>query len=266
MSEDQLQRYRLEIEYDGSAFVGWQVQTNGRSVQDVLEQALGKLYGCTIRVHGAGRTDTGVHASGQVAHIDVPPRYDANVIRNALNGHLPADVSVHGATPVDQNFHARFSASSREYVYTISHRRVSIDRGKVWVLYAGLNHGLIHEAVSMLAGTHDFTAFSKYSPAVNHCFSHVFTAEWSNDGHLSRFHIKANRFLQGMVRCLVGGLTLVGRGKLTPSEFHKILESRDRSLSPMLAPPEGLVLTAVNYDAEERKTVEGILVDIRPKQ
>jgi tRNA pseudouridine38-40 synthase len=263
MSDAQPKRYRLLLEYDGTDFVGWQFQSKGRSVQGEIESVLQRMFGQPVRVHGAGRTDSGVHASGQTAHFDLTCRLDAMTMAKALNAELPADITVHDAGIAEPDFHARFSASSRSYEYTIVGHRVSIDRRRQWSLYATLDHQAIREAVSCLAGTHDFQAFAKVVPGMPHHFCHVYHAEWETDGTRSRFHIKANRFLQGMVRCLVGSLVHVGRHRITPTEFIAILESRDHGRAPMLAPAHGLVLTQVGYDPAERAVVQAIMDDLR---
>ncbi len=263
MIEEQGRRYRLLIEYDGTDFVGWQLQPNGRSVQGEIELALQRLFQQQVRVHGAGRTDAGVHASGQVAHFDLHSRLDAETVARALNAELPNDVTIREAGEVDNAFHSRFSASSRSYDYTIVQERVSLMRRQQWILYSSLDHGAIREAVASLRGTHDFTTFSKHVPGMPHHFCHVFEAVWEHDRTENHFRIKANRFLQGMVRCLVGGIVHVGRQRITPQEFAAMLEARDRGRAPMLAPAHGLVLTRVAYDAEERALVNGIMTELR---
>lgn len=263
MTEETEKRFRLLVEYDGSDFLGWQFQSNGRTVQGEMESALQRLFRRHVRLHGAGRTDSGVHASGQVAHFDLACRLDAGTMVNALNAELPADITVHDAEIVDRDFHSRFSASSRSYEYTIVHRRVSIDRRRQWSLYPAIDHDAVREAVSCLEGTHDFKAFAKVVPDMPHHYCHVFHAEWEHDGGYSRFRIKANRFLQGMVRCLVGSLVHVGRRRITPADFVSILEQRDRGRAPMLAPAQGLVLTHVGYDREERALIDDIMERLR---
>ncbi|MBN1448618.1 MAG: tRNA pseudouridine(38-40) synthase TruA [Bacteroidetes bacterium] len=255
-------RFRLTIEYDGTDFVGWQLQTNGRSVQGIVEDALQHLFGQVVRVHGAGRTDAGVHADGQVAHFDLRTHLDAETIARALNAQLPEDVSIRHAEEVDAEFHARFSASSRAYVYRIAQERVSLERRTHWIVYAPLDHDHIREAVTRMHGTHDFVAFSKFSPKQTHHYCHVFSVVWEEGERVSSFHIRANRFLQGMVRCIVGGLIQVGRGRLTPGRFAEILSARDRSEAPMLAPPHGLTLTDVRYDPDERAVVSAIMREL----
>ena len=263
MSELESKRYCLTLEYDGTDFVGWQFQSKGRSVQGEIESVLQRMFGQPVRVHGAGRTDSGVHASGQTAHFDLACRLDAATMVKALNAELPADITARDGRIVEPEFHVRFSASSRAYEYTIVTHRVSIDRRRQWSLFATLDHTAIREAVSCIAGTHDFQAFAKVVPGMPHHFCHVYHAEWETDGAYSRFRIKANRFLQGMVRCLVGSLVLVGRHRITPAEFVAILESRDHGRAPMLAPAHGLVLTQVGYDPAERAVVQAIMDDLR---
>ncbi len=263
MVEEQRRRYRLLVEYDGTDFVGWQLQPNGRSAQGEIEQALLRLFQQNIRVHGAGRTDAGVHATGQVAHFDLHSRLDAETVARALNAELPPDITVRDAAEVDTEFHSRFTASSRSYEYTIVQERVSLMRRQQWILYASLDHDAIQQAVAALRGTHDFTTFSKHVPGMPHHYCHVFDAAWETDGTVSHFRIKANRFLQGMVRCLVGGIVHVGRQRITPNEFAAMLAARDRGRAPMLAPAHGLVLTGVGYSTEERAQIDDIMYELR---
>ncbi|MFA6233605.1 MAG: tRNA pseudouridine(38-40) synthase TruA [Bacteroidota bacterium] len=262
-SEKQQKRFRLLVEYDGTDFAGWQFQSNERSVQGEIEHALQRLFQSHVRVHGAGRTDAGVHAIGQVAHFDLYSRLDGATVMRALNAELPADITIRDTIEVDDNFHSRFSASSRAYEYTIVQERVSIFRRHQWILYARLDTDAILEAVECLRGTHDFTTFSKRVAAMPHHYCHVFDAAWEIDGDVHRFRIRANRFLQGMVRCLVGGLVYVGRHRITPEEFRSMLAGKDRGRAPMLAPSHGLVLTAVGYDQTERGQIDDIMNELR---
>ncbi len=259
-------RYKFLIEYDGTDFVGWQLQSRGRSVQGEIETALQRLCGIPVRVHGSGRTDTGVHAEGQVAHADIVTGLSTATLKKALNALLPHDVSVHEVEEAAADFHARHSASSRSYVYTIAHHRISIDRRRQWVLFAGIDHQAVAEAVACLRGTHDFTTFSKYVPGKTHHYCHVFDARWESDGRVSRFSITANRFLQGMVRCIVGELVRIGRGKADPGEVARMLDARDRSFAPMLAPAHGLVLTEIHYDRAERAIVDEVMRKLRAER
>lgn len=263
MHDSYPQRFKILVEYDGTDFVGWQVQQNGRSVQGDIESALHKLFGVDVRVHGAGRTDAGVHATGMTAHFDLAKQIDAHTLRRALNAELAADITVRQTETADGDFHARFSAASRSYVYTIAHDRISLDRRQQWILFARLDHDRIEDAVQRLAGTHDFESFSKFAPEQTHHYCHVFDIAWERGDEISRLHIRANRFLQGMVRCIVGGLVQVGRGKLSADDLMNILEAQDRSRAPMLAPPHGLVLTAVGYDETDWVTVRRIMDELK---
>jgi tRNA pseudouridine38-40 synthase len=259
MTEKGAMRYKLLIEYDGTDFVGWQIQANGRSVQGVIEQAFADSSGKTVRVHGSGRTDVGVHARGQVAHVDLETTLTEEALRNAVNARLPHDVTVHAITSVPVDFHARYSASSRVYVYSIAHRRISIDRHRHWIVYGGFDHEAVARSVPLFHGTKDFTTFSKFAANQPHHFCHVFDARWESDGELSRFTIKANRFLYGMVRCILGALIRVGRGQCSPNEIARLVLERDRTLTPMLAPAHGLILDRVLYDHDERLLVSSIM-------
>ncbi len=256
-------RFMMRVEFDGTDFVGWQFQENGRSVQEVIEEALFTIVGMRVRVHGSGRTDAGVHATGQIAHVDLRTSLSAATLNKALHAYLPADVTIHAMEEVPQDFHARHSASSREYVYTISHRRVSLDRRRQWILFASIDHDAVRAAIEAFRGTHDFTTFSKYTPDKPHHFCHVFDICWETDGVTSRLYIKANRFLHGMVRCIMGALVLVGRRKLQAGDISRLLDAKDRSLAPMLAPAHGLVLERVNYDPEERAVIDVIKEQLR---
>lgn len=263
MGDMEIQRFALRIEYDGTDFVGWQVQNNGRSVQGELERAFDQICGGNPRVHGSGRTDTGVHALGQMAHVDLATRLSPVQLRNALNAELADDVTVHDVAIAAADFHARHSASSRSYTYAIAHRRISIDRRRQWILYAGFDHDAVRSAIPLLLGTHDFTTFSKYAPEQKHHYCHVFDARWESDGSHSFFHITASRFLHGMVRCIVGELARIGRGKCPPEDLSRLLAARDRTLAPMLAPAQGLVLREIRYDAAERAIVTARMNELR---
>lgn len=252
-------RIKLTIEYDGSDFVGWQSQENGRAVQDVIEQSASSLLQEKIRVIGAGRTDAGVHALGQVAHFDTDSALDEFTIHRGLNALLPADITVHSVKDTDASFHARFSASSRTYSYFMTHQRISLGREQAWLLYYMLDERKIQEALECIKGTHDFTAFSRQSDDVENCYCHVFSARWIASGVSTRFQISANRFLYSMVRLIVGALVDVGRGKIPVEEFRTILESKSRGKIFSLAPAHGLVLESVQYDPEQYAFVKAIM-------
>ena len=255
-------RFKLLVEYDGTDFVGWQSQPNGRSVQKSIEQALAELFGQAIRLHGAGRTDTGVHAFGQIAHFDAETALPPETIVKALNARLKADITIRNVEVAASDFHARFSASSRRYTYRIITERSSLLRRNHYIFYSRLNLQQMEDATKCLLGTHDFTTFSKHSDSVVHCFCHVYSAGWTTDGACFIFDISANRFLTGMVRAIVGGMLQIGRGKMTATEFSNLLALRDRRYTPSLAPPYGLTLEEVKYDPAEFEFMRGILKEI----
>jgi len=257
------QRYVMTVEYDGTDFVGWQIQPNSRTVQEILETALADLFGARARVTGAGRTDSGVHAKGQVAHFDASTKLEARVIMAALNARLPDDVTIRLLAQAEPDFHARFSASSRAYEYIISTERSPLRRGYSWHVKGKLDHASIAGTAARLAGARDFIAFSLAGDDDTHRYCHVFEAAWLVAGSEARFSIRANRFLRGMVRALVGGLVQVGRGRLSTDAFFEILESRDRGRMPMTAPPQGLFLVDVRYDADEFARMKVLMAELR---
>jgi len=257
------QRYMMTVEYDGSGYSGWQIQANAPSIQGELESALANLLQREHRVHGAGRTDSGVHALAMTAHFDTESAMPNAEIRKALNALLPPDIAVHSLEPVPGDFHSRFSASSRTYRYTISRRKCAIGRQFAWQHYGAFDLKPMKQAAECLAGTHDFAGLSKRTPGLDHTLCHVFRAEWSESEFECRFEIKANRFLYGMVRTIVGGLMQVGRGVVTPEAFKARVESAVPENAPMLAPACGLTLLEVGYDKGDWDTVQAIMDALR---
>ncbi|SRR5258706_3885320 len=243
-------RYRLTLEYDGGPFVGWQRQENGPSVQGALEEAIFALSGERVAVNGAGRTDAGVHALGQVAHFDLAKSFAPDKLRDALNHHLrPDPVAVREADEVAADFHARFSARCRHYLYRIVCRRAPLvlDRGHAWQIMRALDVDLMHRAALSLVGRHDFTTFRAAECQAN---SPVKTLDRLDVRHVAEeIHIEASArsFLHHQVRSMVGSLKLVGEGKWPPEKLAEILEARDRSQCGPVAPPEGLYLVRVDY-------------------
>ncbi|MDH7514603.1 MAG: tRNA pseudouridine(38-40) synthase TruA [Bacteroidota bacterium] len=248
-------RYRMTLEYDGTGFVGWQIQSNGRSVQEVLETALADLFGIPVRVTGAGRTDAGVHAAGQAAHFDVATKLSPTTIHRAVNARLPADVTVLSLDEAPEGFHARFSASSRTYIYTVRRRYSPLRRHVSWYVCGRLDRARMQDAAALIPGTHRFTALSKHRDARDAGYCHVFEAVWIEQGEELVFRIRANRFLHGMVRAIVGALVRVGRGKFGVDAFRTVLEGKNAVDVPLVAPAQGLVLLEVRYDMEERELV-----------
>lgn len=244
-------RYCITIEYDGSGFVGWQRQDNGPSVQAELEAAGMAILGGrqAVPVQGAGRTDAGVHATGQAAHLDLPDAFDSMRLPLALNAHLPETVRVLSARRVADDFSARFDATGRAYRYRLMTRRIApaLERGRVWHVGAALDRAAMEAAASHLIGKHDFTSFR-----ASHCqaTSPVRTLDTlrleDEDGGLALI-AEARSFLHHQIRNITGTLVLVGRGKWQPEEVKVALEASDRRAAGPTAPPHGLYLTRVDY-------------------
>jgi tRNA pseudouridine38-40 synthase len=243
-------RYRLTLEYDGTPFVGWQRQDNGRSVQGALEAAIAKLSGEQMTVTGAGRTDAGVHALGQVAHFDLVKTFEPGKVRDALNYHLrPDPVSVLEASVVDDQFHARFSATARHYLFRILNRRSppALDAGKVWHVSPTLEAEAMHAAAQFLVGPHDFTTFRAAECQAQSPVKTLDRLDVSQRGEEIHIEASARSFLHHQIRSFAGTLKLVGEGKWQPRDVKKALEARDRSACGPVAPPEGLYLVRINY-------------------
>lgn len=248
----------LLIEYDGTNYVGWQVQPNGEGVQEVVQNALMKAYGCELSITGAGRTDTGVHAIGQVAHVHLPD--DAHVIplskaHIAVNVQLPKDIRIRAVREVSADFHARFGPDWREYVYTIAFQERALTRRTEWSPLMHYDPSKLAQAAAVFEGTHDFTSFSKHNADTKSyvCRVDLCRAEYHEDRVVVR--IRADRFVYGMCRAIVGAMMDVARGKRTPEELQSALTVRDRGQGSPLAPPAGLILNRVHYP-------EGIFDDI----
>jgi tRNA pseudouridine38-40 synthase len=249
-------RYRLTIEYDGGAYVGWQAQANGPSVQAALEAAAEAFAGEAVRVSGAGRTDTGVHATGQVAHLDLGRDFPANTVREAMNAHLwPALVTVLSAEQVDDEFHARFSAVGRRYLYRILDRRPppALLRGKVWHVRKPLDAEAMHAAAQALVGRHDFTTFRDAACQAKSPVKTLDLAEVTRAGEEVRLVFAARSFLHRQVRSMTGTLVEVGAGRWSVDDVRRVLQAADRAACAPVAPPEGLYLTEVVYEPNVSK-------------
>ena len=243
-------RWRLTVEYDGGPFVGWQRQAYGDSVQGTLEQAIGQMTGERVTIHGAGRTDAGVHALAMEAHVDIAKRLTKHRLREGINALVrPAPVSVTAVAEVADDWHARFSCTGRRYLYRILNRRAppALSRGKVWHIGEPLDPGAMAEGAAKLIGTHDFTTFRSV-----HCQSaspvkslDALTVE--RVGEEIHVAAAARSFLHHQVRSMVGCLALVGRGRWAPADIRAALEARDRTALGMNAPPEGLYFVAASY-------------------
>jgi tRNA pseudouridine38-40 synthase len=248
-------RYRLAIEYDGGPFTGWQSQAGGTSVQDALERAVAIINGAPSMVYGAGRTDAGVHALEQVAHVDLSKTWDTFKLRNALNGNLRSPpVSVLRAEEVPDDFHARFSATRRFYLYRILNRRSppALDKGKVWWLPVDLDADAMHEAAQYLVGKHDFTTFRAAQCQSSSPVKTLDRLDVARYGELIEIRADARSFLHNQVRSMVGSLRSVGEGKWRPRDVKRALEAKDRAACGPVAPPEGLYLLRVDYSSVEK--------------
>ena len=243
-------RYKLTLEYDGRGFVGWQRQDNGPSVQAALEAAVKRFCGEAVTAHAAGRTDAGVHALAQVAHIDLDEETGADTLRDALNFHLkPAAVAVLAAEAVADDFHARFSATERAYRYRIVNRRapLALDRGRAWFVPVPLDAGAMHEAARALLGKHDFTSFRAGGCQAKSPVKTLDALEVSRDGDEIRIEARARSFLHHQVRNMAGSLRLAGEGKWSRADMERALAARDRRAAGPTAPADGLYLIGVRY-------------------
>ncbi len=248
-------RYRLTLEYDGSPFSGWQRQADRPSAQQALEDAVLRLTGEAAHVQGAGRTDAGVHALGQVAHLDLSRDWEPFRLMEALNHHLrPAPVSILRAEAAGAEFHARFDATEREYLYRILNRRAppALDRGRVWHLRQPLDAEAMHRAAQALVGRHDFTTFRAALCQAKSPVKTVDELRVSRVGEEIHIVARARSFLHNQVRSFVGTLERVGAGAWAPNDVAAALEARDRSACGPVAPPQGLYLVAVKYDGVQR--------------
>ncbi len=243
----------LLIEYDGTKFAGWQTQGDhplGRSVQGEIERAFHKLFARTIAVHGAGRTDAGVHARGMVAHVEFPDDIIIGVPKliMALNGTTPRDIAILDIRPVAEDFHARHSALARQYRFTIKRERTAIDRNFVWAIRRDLDFSRLEQCATLLIGEHDFTSFSKRTSDVKHYRCIVQESYWESIGNNFIFTIRANRFVRGMVRALVGAMVQVGQLALSVEEFEKLLHTpQELWRAKYISPAHGLVLEGIAY-------------------
>jgi tRNA pseudouridine38-40 synthase len=244
-------RYRIAVEYDGGPFNGWQRQENGPSVQGALEEAVFKLSGERVTITGAGRTDAGVHAMGQVAHFDMEKEFPPGTVRDALNAHLrPAPVAVLDAAIAASDFHARFSAVKRHYEYRILMRRAppALMRGRVWHVGHALDADAMHEAAKALVGTHNFTTFRAAECQAKSPVKTLDRFDVRREGEEIVCTASARSFLHHQVRSMVGTLKLVGEGKWRPGGVGVALAARDRKACGPVAPPEGLTLVRVDYE------------------
>jgi tRNA pseudouridine38-40 synthase len=245
-----MQRYKLTIEYDGTPFVGWQIQDNGPSVQARITEAVRAFSGEEVLVRGAGRTDAGVHALGQVAHFDLTNDWSSDTVRDALNAHLrPHAVAVLAAEHAAGDFDARFSATRRRYVYRIINRRadLALDRNRAWRVARDLDAAAMHDAAQGLVGRHDFTTFRAAECQARSPVKTLDSLDVERRGDELRVAAVARSFLHHQVRSMVGSLVRVGEGGWSRDDLVAALAARARAACGPVAPPYGLYLVAVEY-------------------
>ena len=243
-------RYRCTLEYDGAGLVGWQRQTNGPSVQAALENAIAGFTGEQVTVHAAGRTDAGVHALGQVVHFDLAAERPDDTVRDAINAHLrPAAIAVVAAERAGDDFHARFDAVERRYLYRILNRRAPavLERGRVWHVGTPLDADAMHAAAQVLVGNHDFTSFRAAECQADSPVKTLDALSVSRAADEIHIHARARSFLHHQVRNMTGTLKRVGEGKWTKAHVKQALQARDRAAAGPTAPAEGLYLVEVRY-------------------
>jgi tRNA pseudouridine38-40 synthase len=243
-------RYKLTIEYDGAPFSGWQIQDNAPTVQGALETAVKAICGEDVRVSGAGRTDAGVHALGQVAHCDIAKHFVPGRLRDGLNAHLrPSPIGVLSADIVPDTFEARFSAIKRHYLYRITNSRanLALDIGRVWRVPRRLDTEAMHEAAQHLVGKHDFTTFRDTECQAKSPEKTLDQLDVTREGDAVHIVTSARSFLHSQVRSMVGSLVWVGEGRWRADDLAAALAARNRAACGPVAPPEGLYLVKVDY-------------------
>ena len=241
-----MHRIKLTVEYDGTNYFGWQFQKKQITIQEEIERALSIIFKMEIRVTGAGRTDTGVHARNQVAHLDIP-EYDLDKLKHSLNGILKPDIRIKQIEKCANNFHARFDAKIRHYYYQFTQYPTAINRAFAWQIFFPVNIALMQEGAKIIAGIKDFKSFCKTKSEVKNHFCDILISRWFFMNDLLIYEIAANRFLHGMVRAIVGALIDLGRGQIDLVNLEKIIASRDRRQVLNAAPAHGLFLEKIVY-------------------
>ncbi len=246
-----MKTFKLIIEYDGTDFNGWQVQKNGRTIQGQIEKAVSVMTRQHVRITGSGRTDAGVHALGQAAHFQCRTRLEADDFFSGLNSLLPDDIVIHACSRESDQFHARYDVKQKTYQYHILNRPLPSAVGRQYALHISkpLDIKAMEQTASLLAGTHDFSAFENTGSPRSSSVRTVYNVRFFHDDDCRHiiFEITANGFLRYMVRNIVGTLTEIGRSKIKPEQFAVILASMDRGQAGATAPPHGLFLVSVEY-------------------
>jgi tRNA pseudouridine38-40 synthase len=240
---------KLTLEYDGSNYSGWQLQPRHDSIQGRIEAALETIFAVPVRVFGAGRTDAGVHARGQVASINIPRPFDIDRLQSALNSLLPNDIVVRDLAPAPDDFDPRHDARSRLYEYRVLNRKIAsaFEYRYSWLVRDELDLSAMNASAQIFVGEHDFAAFRSLGSVVKSTVRRVLASEWTRTGEVLIYRIEANSFLRHMVRAMVAAMVEAGRGRLDARKIAVILEGRDRHAAPANAPPGGLYLLEVRY-------------------
>ncbi len=238
---------KITIEYDGTAFFGWQIQPEKRTVQSEIENALYKITGKKIQITGAGRTDTGVHAINQAANFLTDNDIDAKIIKKALNGILPKDIIIKNSEKTHIDFNSRFDALTRTYKYVIHKGRTAVNRNFCWEVFYNIDSDLIIKTSDLLIGEKDFKSFCKFDADRKSSICNIKRIEWIEEPEKYIFRIESNRFLHKMVRTIVGTIIDIGRKKITPEQFFEILCFQDRRKAGTTAPAKGLFFESVSY-------------------
>lgn len=241
-------RYFIQLAYNGTAYHGWQYQPNASSVQETLNKALSVLLNTTINIMGAGRTDTGVHASQMYAHFDSEKKLETTSLVHKLNSYLPKDIAIFDIIPVSDEAHSRFDATKRTYEYHINTLKNPFLEGLSWYYHQDLDVALMNEAAKLLLNHTNFQCFSKVNTDVNTFDCTIFDAVWRKEKDHLIFTISANRFLRNMVRSIVGTLVNVGLHKITLVDFENIIKSKNREKAGFSVPAHGLYLTEITYE------------------
>jgi tRNA pseudouridine38-40 synthase len=243
-----MKRYKISIEYDGTNYHGWQLQNNTKTVQGAIEKGLRELNsGKRVVLHGAGRTDSGVHALAQVAHFDLDSKLKPVTIKNALNAKTPRDIIIHKCQEVNPDFHSRFDAKKRYYFYKIYNGKTALMRNYLWPVDFVLNREVLQKCANMIVGSHDFGGFCLSSDEANHKICQIYKSTWKIRKKTLIYKICGNRFLHSMVRLLTGTMIEISRGRYELNDFQKILENRKNSSDPFKAPARGLYLEKIEY-------------------
>ena len=243
-----MSRYKIEIQYDGTNYFGWQSQRDVITIQGELEKALLPLNnGNRVPITGAGRTDTGVHAFGQIAHFDLKTEIKSDQILKAINARLPNDIKIIRIDTVDNNFHARYSANKRYYQYQCYEGRNLLFNNQAWMTKS-TDIKLLNQLARKLIGKHDFLSFSKSNKDIDNTFCLIYRSQWYENENMVTFKICGNRFLHHMVRYLVGTMIAVTNRKISIKEFEDLLNNPRKDVSIHIAPPQGLILMGIDYE------------------